>query len=378
MNAHSRRLTVKQDALTLVSTTGADSVGNAISHLSSSDLGIDPRLVAAQAMLLLRRKRVAFDYLNEIEADIGAKQALSSIVLTTGEDIDSIFTVGGEMYRYFIALYNRTWLNERIVEVPIALDFFNKHRGNRQLEIGNVLSHYFTSSHDIVDKYEQFPGIINSDIIDYKPNDKYDTIVTLSTLEHIGHDKVRDDRKVIEVFRHIVENLLSDTGAFLFSIPIGFNTILDGYLDKGEIKPDEHFCLRRISVENDWVETSWNEAKQSKYMEPFHCANGMYFGIVYGKNHPAVKPPPPPEPHVEQPVVIAPSAPAGVSKGRVESNRWIRRHAAAVMGTVLSIGSRDDRDGEGGFYRNCFTRAASYTTSDVAGPVDRRGGPAIR
>jgi SAM-dependent methyltransferase len=37
---------------------------------------------------------------------------------------------------------------------------------------------------------------------------------------------------------------------------------------------------------------------------------------------------------------------------------------------VLSIGSRDDADGEGGRYRDYFSLASSYTTSDIAGPVD--------
>lgn len=60
----------------------------------------------------------------------------------------------------------------------------------------------------------------------------------------------------------------------------------------------------------------------------------------------------------------------GPSRGRVESNRWLSSAAAGVTGDVLSIGSRDDADGEGGFYRAYFTSAASYTTSDVAGVTD--------
>ncbi|MEZ5319969.1 MAG: methyltransferase domain-containing protein [Vicinamibacterales bacterium] len=52
------------------------------------------------------------------------------------------------------------------------------------------------------------------------------------------------------------------------------------------------------------------------------------------------------------------------SVARIESNRWLREHAAACEGHVLSIGSRDDLDGEGHRYREYFTRATSYTTSE--------------
>jgi SAM-dependent methyltransferase len=50
---------------------------------------------------------------------------------------------------------------------------------------------------------------------------------------------------------------------------------------------------------------------------------------------------------------------------RVESNRWLRVHCRDVAGAVLSIGSGDDGDQEGGTYRDYFPNAASYTTSEV-------------
>jgi len=56
---------------------------------------------------------------------------------------------------------------------------------------------------------------------------------------------------------------------------------------------------------------------------------------------------------------------SGPSRARVESNRWLRSQAAGVTGRVLSIGSRDDRDGEGSHYRDHFENAAEYVTSDL-------------
>jgi len=66
-----------------------------------------------------------------------------------------------------------------------------------------------------------------------------------------------------------------------------------------------------------------------------------------------------------------PRSPQGTPRrSRVESNGWLRANAAAVRGAVLSIGSRDDAEGEGGSYRGYFSSASSYTTSDIFGGAD--------
>jgi SAM-dependent methyltransferase len=53
------------------------------------------------------------------------------------------------------------------------------------------------------------------------------------------------------------------------------------------------------------------------------------------------------------------------SRSRVESNRWLKARCGAVTGRVLSIGAGDDRDGEGGRYRQYFPLAEEYVTSEV-------------
>jgi hypothetical protein len=375
-----RPLLIRQELLPLLDANCVETIGSVIASLPPQATTLDPRLLGAQVLLLLGKKRESFLLLDKIDADPAAQLRYRDIVLETGDTINNCFVINGEKLSYFIAHYNHTWRNERIVEIPFAKEFLNNNRGAEILEIGNVMSHYFAVSHDIVDKYEPCDGVINSDILTYTPAKKYDAILSLSTLEHIGKDKVRDDRKVLRVYDHIMNELLSDTGVFMFSVPIGFNPVFDAYIDRGEIKPDAAVCLKRISADNDWVEVSWNSAKTSKYMDPYHCANALYFGFAYGKNHhsrkkaaSAAMPPAlttPKGPVVEN-APAAKKAP-GPSRGRVESNTWLRAAAATVTGKVLSIGSRDDSDGEGGSYRAYFSSADSYTTSDVAGPVDLR------
>jgi SAM-dependent methyltransferase len=52
------------------------------------------------------------------------------------------------------------------------------------------------------------------------------------------------------------------------------------------------------------------------------------------------------------------------SVARISSNHWLAAQTASIRGRVLSIGSMDDRDGEGRHYRDYFVHADSYTTSE--------------
>jgi len=52
------------------------------------------------------------------------------------------------------------------------------------------------------------------------------------------------------------------------------------------------------------------------------------------------------------------------SDARILSNRWIYENAKNLTGSVLSIGSGDDSDGMGNKYRDYFSSAKSYTTSE--------------
>ncbi len=328
-------------------------------------------LTTAQMLLLSGNKNEAFSILNSFKCDPVAKETFKDVVFNVGENVSTLFTVRGEPYRYFIAMYNHTWLNERIVEISFALKFLQRNSG-KCLEIGNVLHHYFSCNHTVVDRYEKYPGIISEDILAYNPGERFKTIIAISTLEHIGHDKMRDDTKVLRVYDHIVRDLLADDGAFLFTVPVGFNPVIDNYIDTGVLRPDDHICLKRVSEENDWIEVQWKDIRSCKYMEPFHCANGMYFGIVYGQKHPVKQLSKPPVPKTSELLIAQNTTPSvpGPSKGRIESNTWLRRVAKGITGDVLSIGSRDDRDGEGSFYRHYFQLALSYTTSDICGAVD--------
>ncbi|KKK87547.1 hypothetical protein LCGC14_2752170, partial [marine sediment metagenome] len=98
------------------------------------------------------------------------------------------FEFNGEKHKYFLGAYNKAWLNERTIEIPIILSLMKGYKKDQILEVGNVLSHYFPVEWDVVDKFEKGSGIISHDLVDFQSPYKYDLIISISTLEHIGFD----------------------------------------------------------------------------------------------------------------------------------------------------------------------------------------------
>src|SRR4051812_11213290 len=89
------------------------------------------------------------------------------------------FEFQGRRIPYIRHLYNRAWRNERCVELGLADDFIARHPG-RTLELGNVLAHYRPVAHDVLDKYENSPDVINQDIVDFHPEDPYEVLLSIS------------------------------------------------------------------------------------------------------------------------------------------------------------------------------------------------------
>ena len=195
------------------------------------------------------------------------------------------FTFQQKKYNYFYHKYNKTWLCERTVEIPIVWDIVEKCTGNI-LEVGNVLTHYHAVHHDIVDKFEKAEGVINQDVVDINLPKKYDLIVTISTIEHVGwdeepksHNVRREPEKIIKALDNL-KKLLNPNGKIVVTLPIGHNLDLDAALKTGTVRFDKLFCLKRVSKDNRWVEANWEEVKDSKYDSPFACANGLIIGII--------------------------------------------------------------------------------------------------
>lgn len=179
---------------------------------------------------------------------------------------DKTFRFNGRTYEYLYHSYNRTWKNERGVEIPIFRELLIQHEGRRVLEVGNVLSHYFPIQHEVVDKYEVSPGVINKDIMDLIPQQPYDLIVSISTLEHVGWDEQpREPEKLLHVIEHLRSTCLTPSGKLVASLPIGYNQYFDGLLNSGKTPFTAQHFLKRMSKQNYWIESDWEQCRNAPY-----------------------------------------------------------------------------------------------------------------
>ena len=172
---------------------------------------------------------------------------------------NQLFRVGERSFPYFYHDYNVTWANERCVELAIAFEEFSRVRRGSCLEIGNVLSHYIPGPVDwtVLDKYEKQDGILNVDVSSFSPPRRFDLIISISTLEHVGWDESPFDPTGTKLRQALgrLPGLLSAGGKALVTFPVGYNTFLDRMLREGDHPFASVTFLRRQDWANSWTET---------------------------------------------------------------------------------------------------------------------------
>ncbi|TDV57831.1 SAM-dependent methyltransferase [Actinophytocola oryzae] len=188
------------------------------------------------------------------------------------------FTFQGERLPYAVHRYNNTFRNERAVEISIAKRFLAGSGDGRVLEVGNVLAYYGVTGHTVIDRYEPAPGVLNDDIVDYVPERPFDTVVTVSTLEHVGRDE--DPREPEKVFRafEAVRRCVAPGGRLLVTVPVGYNRTMDEGLRDGAVTFDRETWLIRTTRRNDWRECTREEGLAGEYGHPFTAANTILVG----------------------------------------------------------------------------------------------------
>ena len=186
------------------------------------------------------------------------------------------FEFQGTSFPCFYHRYNMTWASERAVEVPIARWYLGQYLGKNILEIGNVLSHYFPVSHEVLDKFEPGSGIINEDIVDYKTPKEYDLVLSISTFEHIGFDDEASEPSGQKIKSAISAclRLLKAEGKLVLTVPLNYNPDLDRMIQNGELNASREFYLRRVQ-RLTWEASTQTEAFKHPYKTPFPYANAI-------------------------------------------------------------------------------------------------------
>ncbi len=185
------------------------------------------------------------------------------------------FTFNNKQYNYYYTSREGYWQyrTERVIEIPIFHEIVQSSNGKKILEVGNTLSHYYPTNHTIVDKYEVADGVINKDIVRFDDGKKYDLILNISTLEHVGFSPQEPDQpeKIHQALKSM-QKLLKPKGVIISSFPVGFNP----EVDKRILKSMKNFkFMKRVSMGNKWVEFTPTEdyIKKAKYGFPYPCAN---------------------------------------------------------------------------------------------------------
>ena len=184
------------------------------------------------------------------------------------------FQFNGRSLPYYCNFYNQTWMNERCIEVPLAMEHVKP--GSKILEVGRVLDHYHAFPHDCVDKFEK--GAINIDIMDFKSDTRYDTILTLSTLEHVGWDVAYNETREPEKIHGAIQVLLKHLkpgGKLVATVPAGYNENLDADLAKGRKLFDEQYYFLRNAA-GAWAQTPALESR------PYLFRDGIARSLVLG------------------------------------------------------------------------------------------------
>jgi hypothetical protein len=166
------------------------------------------------------------------------------------------------------------WRSERCVEIALASRALGLRNPRSVVEIGNVLPLAGISCHTVVDKYEQGPGVLNEDVVDFRPEQRFDLLVSLSTLEHIGWDEQPQDpgkaARALEAMSRLADDLL-------VTIPVGYHPTLDAHFADGLF--DSVVLLRKRSRIARWEPAPLDELEDVRYGTPYFAANGLLVGL---------------------------------------------------------------------------------------------------
>lgn len=166
------------------------------------------------------------------------------------------------------------------------MNYFTYH-DKKILEVGHVLSHYFPVRCDILDKYEKGKGVINQDVEKFKTKKKYDLIISISTMEHVGWSY--GEEKKPEKFSRGINNLkknLSQTGIIFVTFPIFYNPYITQLIKEEKMPFNTQYFMKRVSFWNEWVEINYEEAMKGQLYDNYYAnANILYIGI-YSKKKP--------------------------------------------------------------------------------------------
>ncbi|MHB1638051.1 MAG: methyltransferase domain-containing protein [Thermoplasmataceae archaeon] len=207
------------------------------------------------------------------------RYVLGILIVMTHSIIYRYFTVDNIKYSYQkTKLFEYDSLGERVIEIPYVRSLYDKISPNKVLEVGNVTRKWFhIQDRTIIDKYEIAHKVINADIEKFQTDEKFDMIISISTIEHIGFDEIeKDDRKPLNSIINML-SFLNKGGQLIITVPLGYNPNIDEIITKKTIDYDKLIFMKRYSKLNLWRQCSYDEAISLKYGSKYEFANAVAF-----------------------------------------------------------------------------------------------------
>lgn len=196
---------------------------------------------------------------------------------------DRYFAFNEARLEYFFHSYNNWRVTERAIEIPVIRWYLEREGSGRVLEIGNVTNHYYEHFRDVfrnktvIDKYETACDILNVDVADYLPDEKFDFVFSISTFEHMDSDLGRNPEYVggrsvlptvaADNLKRVADHLLKDGGKFVLTAPLGYTpewdeTFWSGAFDQcGFSRHASAIFARRSEI--TWEQIPISEAKSA-------------------------------------------------------------------------------------------------------------------
>ena len=155
------------------------------------------------------------------------------------------FELDASDYRYLYDRHKFTWLTERAVEVPVAQALVDQHAPDRRARDRQRALALPPAAALGRRQVRAGPGVLNRDVLDLGGLGRFDLIVAISTLEHVGLGRAaRAIRQRHSAPSRCCAALLAPEGLLAITVPVGYNTAFDAALRSGQVPLHRAVALR--------------------------------------------------------------------------------------------------------------------------------------
>tara|TARA_B100000683_G_scaffold275786_2_gene327665 strand:- start:1316 stop:2512 length:1197 start_codon:yes stop_codon:yes gene_type:complete len=171
---------------------------------------------------------------------------------------------------YFNHPYNTTMMNERTVEIPLALDFIADHPD--YVEVGAVMPYYGHKADTVIDPFD--PEATDSRrLAECDLTGK--NVLCISTLEHIGLDEYGNENLNTHESYEGFYQIITQAENYLITVPIGYNQDLDGNLEWDLEDISCYGMVRRNALDEPprWERVNHVNHLAYHYNYPFNAGN---------------------------------------------------------------------------------------------------------